>query len=74
MISKEEKTVYTAIIAQYRSEIHSLIYKLEKLDEEMDIVFVYDSIISAIYHLEDAESVLSRMIGELNYKEEGNYE
>ena len=73
MLSKEEKVKYTAMMAQYRSEIQALAYKLEKLDEEMEIIFPYECIIDAVYHLEDAEKILSNLMKDINCEKEENY-
>ena len=70
MLSKEEEVKYTAMMAQYRSEIQALTYKLEKLDEEMEIIFPYESVIDAVYHLEDAEKILNNLMKDINHKEE----
>jgi hypothetical protein len=67
MIEPQDKSKYSALIAQYMSEIHTLIYKLDKLNDECGIIFSGIGIVDVIYHLEDAESCCNIILEDLNF-------
>lgn len=65
-IEPVDRQIYSAIFAQYMSEIHTLQHKMEKLHDECCIIFCGTGIIDVIYYLEEAESCCKQILEQLN--------